>query len=80
MPEELLPSMCKDHPKAQIKHEWDRTFIRNFNGDLVCPVDSAHKYVCAECGAELCSPEEYERRCKIEALAALAPKEQDNDI
>ena len=64
MKETKLPSVCKEHPNAQIRHEWIRDVI-NYNGGLRQHTsDKCHKYSCAECGKELCSPEEYEKRQK----------------
>lgn len=55
-----LPSVCKDHPKAEIRHSYDQTQMVS-NG---YPVESNHTYECAVCGKRLCSPDEYSARDK----------------
>lgn len=57
-----LPSICKDHPNAEIRHEWDESYYI-LNGFRAGPADKTdHKYFCNECGRELCSPQEYQER------------------
>lgn len=59
-----LPSICNDHPKAQIKHEWNRnrdTFLLT-GASIEYNVKGSDQYFCTICGKELCSPEEYEKR------------------
>ena len=68
--EKDLPSICKEHPTAQIRHEWDETRFRCFPNQQGAPLCGNHVYSCAECGKRLCSPEEFERRKKVEARDA----------
>jgi hypothetical protein len=56
------PSICAKHPKAKIRHEYEQTFINGAPGRTGAPVEKTLGYFCAECGAQLCSPEEYSRR------------------
>ena len=60
----MLPSFCKEHPQAQILHEWNRTVFTVRGGESGSPLDGGHQYFCAVCHTELCSPEEFENRQK----------------
>jgi hypothetical protein len=59
-----LPSKCDKHPNAQIRHEWDQTHYVLNGYPAGTGVRSNHRYFCNECGLELCSDEEYEKRRK----------------
>lgn len=61
MSETNLPSVCPEHPKARIRHHYDQDFFSNGHR-LGTPVERNHRYECAECGLQLCSPEEYKKR------------------
>lgn len=61
-----LPSVCKDHPNAEILHEWDQTHYV-LNGFIAgVGTKSDHRYFCQKCRRELCSPKEYEERERLE--------------
>ena len=62
MSDEEFPSVCKDHPKAQIRHTWDEDTYTTRGCKTGKAVIRNEKYECAECGKQLCSPEEYQRR------------------
>lgn len=64
MKDKDLPSICPDHPGAQIRKEWTRTQYQIPGGLPGVPLDYDYHYYCNECGRELCSPKEYERRKK----------------
>ena len=52
--EKKLPWRCPDHPQAQIKKSWDRTFFVYGDGyPRGSGLDSNFKYECSECGREL---------------------------
>jgi len=57
-----LPSVCKDHPKAQMRHTWDEDTFTCNGVRAGKPTIKNEKYECLECGRQLCSPEEYQRR------------------
>ena len=54
-----LPWICKEHPEAQIRHEWDRTRTRfHLTGaEIAHDEPDSHRYYCNECGKELAPPE-----------------------
>jgi len=64
MTEKFLPSLCSEHPEAQILHEWNRTIFTVRGGEQGSPLDGGHQYFCSVCHKELCSPEEFEKRQK----------------
>ena len=57
-----LPSCCPAHRDAAILHEWKRVQFSVIGGDVGTPLDSEHRYFCAVCHTEVCSPEEFEKR------------------
>jgi hypothetical protein len=48
-----LPSFCPDHPDEPVQVTWDEY-----------PKETEKKYFCSVCGTQLCSAEEFERRCE----------------
>jgi len=57
-----LPSICADHPKAQVRHEWDQKHYVLNGYPAGTGIKGNHQYFCSVCGRELCSPEEFDRR------------------
>lgn len=58
-----LPSICPDHPEAQIRHVWDNTkYVFSDGYPRGTGTNHNHRYFCNECKTELCSPEEYAQR------------------
>lgn len=58
-----LPYLCPMHPRAMLKHEWDRTESSHvLNGERIVfsRQNTNHVYKCAECGVELAPPREGE--------------------
>lgn len=53
-----LPWICPQHPKAQIRHLWDRSQYVMNGYTAGRGIDTNHRYECADCGLELASPEE----------------------
>lgn len=52
-----LPWICPDHPEAQIRYSWDRTYYVFSDGyPRGGGVKTNHKYECAECGRKLAAP------------------------
>ena len=64
-----LPSLCKKHPNAKIRHEWDQTYFVMNGYPSGRGIKSNHCYFCSICGTEVCSEEEFEKR------GSLTPKE-----
>lgn len=60
-----LPWVCPDHPKAQIRHTWDRTQYYLNQYPAGTPMDSAHRYECAECGRQLATPSEACKKAEV---------------
>jgi hypothetical protein len=57
-----LPSICEIHPDAKIRHDWVESYYVLNNFPSGTADKTANHYYCAECGCELCSPEEYYKR------------------
>ena len=62
MSEKLKPYICGDHPEAQIKKSWDQNHAVLNGYPAGTGWGSNYKYECNECGRELCSEEEHNRR------------------
>ena len=64
--DEELPSICEEHPKAPIRHEWDRNrdTFRLTGASIEYDVKGSDECFCNVCGKKLCSPEEFLRRKK----------------
>ena len=79
MEDKDLPSLCPNHPDAKIRHEWDREMCV-WNGlPRGGGIDKNHHYYCNECGLELCSPEEYEKRIDKSSYATTKDLEDADD-
>ena len=48
-----LPWVCNDHPEAQVRKSWDRTYYVMNGYPSGSGIDSNFKYECAVCGREL---------------------------
>lgn len=55
---DTLPYTCSDHPKAQIRHEWDRSHYVMNGHPAGTGIEGNHHYYCNECGLELAPPKE----------------------
>lgn len=55
---EWLPWVCPEHPKAQIRHSWDRTQYVMNGYPAGQALDMNHRYECAVCGRELAAAQE----------------------
>jgi hypothetical protein len=71
-----LPSICKKHPDAKIRHEWDQThYVMNGYPSGLGTKSNSH-YFCSECNLEVCSDEEFKIRMASIQQAQIAPTEQ----
>ena len=57
----MKPYICPNHPKAQIRHEWDQTHYILNGYPAGQGIRGNHQYFCSICGLELCSEEEYRK-------------------
>ena len=55
-----LPWVCPEHPRAQIRHEWDETHFVMGGLPVGTGTKAGHKYYCAECGRELAAQKDEE--------------------
>ena len=53
----VLPYICPEHPRAQVRHTWDRTqFVYGDGYPRGSGIDSNHQYECAICRRALAPP------------------------
>ncbi|MFW6148140.1 MAG: hypothetical protein ACOC6B_07105 [Thermodesulfobacteriota bacterium] len=60
--EQSLPSVCPEHPDAEIRHTWDRKHYVLNGLPAGAGLDTNHRYECAVCGRQVCSSTEFGRR------------------